>query len=159
MKTLLGKLWRRLPPRVRTFGVRFVMPRFIATVGGVIEDDAGRILLLKHRFRAGNGWGVPGGFLNAGEHPEAALRRELREEVGLELRAAHLAFIRTRKRHIEFIYHATSGATATLTPRNIEIVALDWFALDALPPKLAQDQHRIIRRALAARELADLSTS
>jgi len=150
MKTLLGKLWRWLPPRVRNFGVRFAMARFIATVACVVEDDDGRILLLKHRFRAGSGWGVPGGFLNAGEHPEAGLRRELREEVGLELLSARLAFIRTRKRpnHMEFIYHGTSGTTEYLTPRSIEIISLDWFAPDALPSNLAQDQHRIIRRAL-----------
>lgn len=159
MKTLLGKLWRRLPRRVRHFGVRFVVARFIATVACVIEDDCGRILLLKHRFRAGSGWGIPGGFLGAGEHPENALRRELHEEVGLELRSARLAFVRTRKRpsHIEFIYHGTPGTTKHLVPRSIEIITLEWFALDALPHDLARDQHRIIRRALAP-DLTGLST-
>jgi ADP-ribose pyrophosphatase YjhB (NUDIX family) len=158
MKTLLGKLWRWLPPRVRNFGVRFVMARFTATVACVIEDDAGRILLLKHRFRTGSGWGIPGGFINAGEQPEEALRREVCEEVGLDLRALHFVFVRTRKRpnNIEFIYRGASGATKPVTPRSIEIISLAWFALDALPHNLAQDQHRLIRRALAARESANL---
>jgi len=151
MKTLLGKLWRRFPPRVRRWGVRLATKRFGVTIGAVIEDGEGRILLLKHRFRPGSGWGVPGGFINKGEQPEDALRRELREEVGLELRNAHIAFVRTHRRpsNVEIIYRCVSGERASeIVPRSIEIISLGWFARDAMPAELSPDQHRIIRRAL-----------
>ena len=65
--------------------MRLSHPRFAVTAGAIITDDSGRVLLLKHRFRPGTGWGMPGGFMEEGEQPEEALRRELREEIGLEV--------------------------------------------------------------------------
>ncbi|MEP6912843.1 MAG: NUDIX hydrolase, partial [bacterium] len=65
--------------------MRVSHPRFAVTAGAVITDNQGRVLLLKHRFRPGTGWGMPGGFMQEGEQPEEALRRDLREEVGLEV--------------------------------------------------------------------------
>jgi ADP-ribose pyrophosphatase YjhB (NUDIX family) len=49
----------------------------------VIEDGTGRILLARRGAPPYEGtWDLPGGFLEAGEVPERALRRELREELG-----------------------------------------------------------------------------
>ena len=65
--------------------MRFTHARFTVTAGAVIFNDKGEVLLLKHRFRAGSGWGLPGGFMETDEQPIDALRRELREEIGLEV--------------------------------------------------------------------------
>ena len=51
----------------------------------VILDPDGRILLVRFEFPDRSVWACPGGGLEPGESHEAALRRELREEVGLEL--------------------------------------------------------------------------
>ena len=51
----------------------------------VITDRAGRILLVRFEFPDRSLWACPGGGLEPGESHEAALRRELAEEVGLEL--------------------------------------------------------------------------
>ena len=53
----------------------------------VVLDRAGRILLVRFEFPERSLWACPGGGLDPGETHEDAVRRELREEVGLELEA------------------------------------------------------------------------
>ena len=51
----------------------------------VILDTDARILLVRFEFPDRHVWACPGGGLEPGESHEDALRRELREEVGLEV--------------------------------------------------------------------------
>ncbi len=55
-------------------------------VRALVIDAAGRVLLVQYRRPVGdeNWWGTPGGGIDPGESHEAALRRELREEIGLQ---------------------------------------------------------------------------
>ena len=85
LKNLLAGIWRRLPSSTRLLALRLVNPRFTVTAAAVIFNEKDQVLLLKHRFRPGSGWGLPGGFLKRGEQPLDALHRELCEEIGLEL--------------------------------------------------------------------------
>ena len=78
--------------------MRVTHTRFTVTAGALIFNDQGQILLLKHRFRAGSGWGLPGGFLEQGEQPLDALRRELREEIGMEVESAEIFTSRSFKK-------------------------------------------------------------
>jgi 8-oxo-dGTP diphosphatase len=147
---LFSTIWRRLPKRVRRLGVLFTETRFTVTTGAVIEDAQGRVLLLQHRFRPGSGWGIPGGFMQAGEQPEAALRRELREEVGIELEQIELAFVRALERYqqVELTFRCTARGAAS--PQALEVQQAAWFTLDELPAGLSHDQRQLIERALQA---------
>ena len=149
----LGAVWRGTPRSVRRWSVWLTQPRFAVTAGGVITDEGGRVLLLHHVFRKGSRWGIPGGFLMKGEQPEEALRRELREETGMELDSFTFAFARTlrRPRQVEIIFRGRTRADA-LPPlvSNVEIDDARWFDRAALPEGLARDQHRLIDRALAS---------
>jgi len=55
----------------------------------VIEDDLGRVLLVKHKPERGGFWQgkwiCPGGELEVGEEIGEGIRREIREETGLEV--------------------------------------------------------------------------
>ncbi len=56
----------------------------IATVGGLIFNDAGEVLMIRtHKWS--NLWGIPGGKIKWGEPSESALRREIKEETNLEI--------------------------------------------------------------------------
>jgi ADP-ribose pyrophosphatase YjhB (NUDIX family) len=57
-----------------------------ATAGALVTDDEGRLLLVRRARDPYSGtWDIPGGFLEEAEHPLDALRRELREETGLDV--------------------------------------------------------------------------
>jgi 8-oxo-dGTP diphosphatase len=129
------------------FLTRFSHARFIVSAGAVIVNEQGHVLLLKHVFRTGSGWGVPGGFIDADEQPEAALRRELQEEVGLVLGNVKIAFARTfSHRQVELVFHCQTDGEAH--PRGLEVKSAAWFPPDALPKELSADQRGLIMRVL-----------
>ncbi len=49
----------------------------------VVADAVGRVLLTRHRPGRPGRWLLPGGGVEAGEHPEQAVVREVLEEAGL----------------------------------------------------------------------------
>ncbi|MES2983418.1 MAG: HAD hydrolase-like protein [Verrucomicrobiota bacterium] len=58
--------------------------RPIATVGALIHDGAGNVLMIRtHKWS--HLWGIPGGKIERGESSEDALKREIREETDLEV--------------------------------------------------------------------------
>ncbi len=148
LKNFLSAVFRNTPAGLRRFLTRFRQSRFTVSAGAVITNDQGQVLLLEHVFRAGSGWGIPGGFIANTEQPEPALRRELREEVGLELDQVELSFVRTmgKRKHLEVVFRCRAGGVAQ--PQSLEIKSAAWFPPNALPETLGNDQRRLINRAL-----------
>ena len=140
-----------MPGRIRRWSMRITQKRFTVTAGALIFNDTGQVLLLKHRFRAGSGWGIPGGFLEAGEHAEQAVRRELREEVGLELEQVEIFTSRTfgRPSQVEILFRARVSANAEVNPQAMEVERAEWFAVRSLPDGLPKDQRVLVERAAA----------
>jgi ADP-ribose pyrophosphatase YjhB (NUDIX family) len=149
-KKYLAALWRRAPRSVRLWSMRLINPHFTVTVGAVVQDERGRVLLFNHVFRKGSGWGIPGGFLNRGEQPEEGLRRELCEEADVELEEAELAFVRTHEKpqQVEIIFRCRARHASVGELQSGEIRSTEWFELTALPDELSRDQRRLIKRAL-----------
>ena len=129
------------------------------TACALVIDDEGRVLLARRKFdpRAGK-WDVPGGFLEEDEEPLDGLRRELREEAGVEIEPLELAGIWADR------YGGGDEPTATLnlywtariasgepTPAD-DVSELRWFSLDGLPPdeELAFDNVVKALRSLAS---------
>lgn len=77
---LLG--FRITPGPIKRAVVRTVAPSY--TVGAVcVLEHEGEFLVLWQPHR--RGWSLPGGLLGRGEDPAEAVRREVREEVGLDI--------------------------------------------------------------------------
>lgn len=127
--------------------MRLAHTRFTVTAGAVIFNDKREVLLLKHRFRAGSGWGLPGGFMEQGEQPIDTLRRELREEIGLEVDDVEVFAARSfrKPKQVEVLFRAR--ANAQVRSLTMEVERAEWFALDSLPDGLPRDQRVYIERA------------
>lgn len=75
--------------------------RVVATVGALIANPAGRILLVRtHKWRGL--YGLPGGKIDVGERMEEALTREIREETELELEHIRFAMVQESIESPEF---------------------------------------------------------
>ena len=107
---------------------------------GVIEDDAGRILLVRRKFDPMKGtWDVPGGFVEFGESLEDSLRREVQEELGCEIGdIAYFASFADTYLYKDIVYH-TLGAVfsariiqGTITPGD-DVDEYSFFAPEDLP--------------------------
>lgn len=110
-------------------------------------SDEGKILLLNHVLRPFSGWGLPGGFVDHGESADAAIRRELMEETGIEL--AELKMYRTRvlNKHVEILFTAKAVGEPRVLSR--EIIELGWFSLDDLPQGMSAAQCSVISDVLS----------
>ncbi|MFP5501554.1 MAG: NUDIX domain-containing protein [Candidatus Sericytochromatia bacterium] len=64
----------------------------IVTVGALIADPEGRVLVVKtHKW--GDRYGIPGGKIEEGETMEAAVHREIKEETGLDVFEVRFAMV------------------------------------------------------------------
>jgi 8-oxo-dGTP pyrophosphatase MutT (NUDIX family) len=68
-------------------------PKVLLAAKGLITDPDGRLLLV-HSLWSG-AWELPGGIVNRAEQPERAVRRECREELGVEVTSARLLTVAT----------------------------------------------------------------
>ena len=102
-------------------------------------DDEGRVLLGRRGIEPFLGlWDTPGGFVEVGESLEECVRRELREEAGVEVEVGRLIA------SVPDTYGPTGDATLNAffecrllsgDPQPDDDAAeLRWFAPDALPP-------------------------
>ncbi len=104
----------------------------------------GRILCVRRRFppEAG-GWCLPGGFIEPGETVEAAARREVREESGVEVEV--LRQIGVFGVVIAFV--AARPVGGRLIP-GFDALAAEWFPASA-PPRLCFPTHQAALEAWA----------
>lgn len=109
--------------------------------------DGRRVLLGKRKIDPAKGaWDIPGGFLELGEHPETGLRREIKEELGVEIKIKNLLgiFMDTyggegdATLNICYIAEIEHGEPVA----SDDVEELKWFDLNKLPENLAFKNNR-----------------
>lgn len=151
--------------------VRLLAPKNRVGAVGVIFNDAGEILLVEHVFRPDFAWGLPGGWVERGEDPADAVRREIQEELNLTITVKKLLlcqpqgldknlttppglglayYCRASGSHTELQQRAQQAASA------FEVLSVRWVASDNIEWPLEPLQRDAI--VLGRREFEDEQT-
>jgi 8-oxo-dGTP diphosphatase len=106
--------------------------------GVLVEDDGGKILLVRRRMQPGQGmWTFPAGFVDFDEDPAKAAVRECREETGLTVEITGLLDVIAGREHahgadIVVVYCARLLGGEPKADDDVDQVA--FFAPDRIPP-------------------------
>jgi 8-oxo-dGTP diphosphatase len=123
---------RWVPSRVLERTVRLTGPSYTLGAACRIERD-GQVLLVQTAYR--RAWGMPGGLLKRHESPADGVRREVREEVGvdIDLVGEPIVVIDSDNRLVDFLFRGELAGDATVDqvhPASTEIASVCWFPLD-----------------------------
>jgi 8-oxo-dGTP diphosphatase len=116
-------------------------------VGAIIVDSQGRLLLARRGPKAKNErglWEFPGGSVELGETLAEALRREMREEFGIEIVVGQLLdvvdhILKEEGQHWvspTFICTIASGEPHIREPEKC--AEIGWFPTDKIPSELTK---------------------
>jgi len=129
--------------------------RPVATVGALIHDDEGRVLMMRtHKWS--DLWGIPGGKIHRGEPSVAALRREVREETALEIDDIRFVMVHDSIDSPEFmrpehfiLLNYVAHAKGTDVRLNDEAEEFRWLSpADALALSLNQPTRILLEECL-----------
>ena len=126
----------------------------ILVVAAALYDAQGQLLIAERpagKHMAGR-WEFPGGKVDPQESEQAALQRELREELGIEVESAH-PWMRLahayEDRDVELSLWIIGGYRGT--PRPLEQQRLKWVAVQRLAEEDILEADRPFVAALQAR--------
>jgi 8-oxo-dGTP diphosphatase len=115
-------------------------------VVAALIEDGGRVLLVLRDIEPGRGlWGLPGGYVDWDEHPDAAVIRECLEETGAVIEPVMLLPVQqviTGDDGIVILPYRARLVGGDLQARD-EVQEIGWFAPETMPP-LAFASHRKI---------------
>ncbi|MDQ3700260.1 MAG: NUDIX domain-containing protein [Chloroflexota bacterium] len=163
--TLIGHVARRAL-RLALQRVLPDLPSFEAGGGPVIpqavvvrQAPAGDLEVLLVKRTSPRAWELPGGYVDPGEAPDAALRREVREETGLEVSLDRLVgwYHRTGFRPHRSPVYACTPAGGHLR-RSHEAVDIGYFRIAKLPLGLFPWYRQVIRDATGGVTLSGAKT-
>jgi len=155
--TLKQRLYPMFAPLIRTYW-RLRRP---LTLGAraIVEDEAGRILLVRHTYI--EGWYLPGGGVERNETVRTALRRELDEEVGVILtgEARYLGLLANfrefKSDHVN-LFHVPAGSYRREERRSPEILEMGFYEEGALPEGASAATRRRIDEFLTGKPLPEM---
>jgi ADP-ribose pyrophosphatase YjhB (NUDIX family) len=117
----------------------------MTTIGvfATILSESGKVLCVQRNYPP-YGWTTPGGRLEDGESPEAAVIREVLEETGYEVAVDRLVGIYSAPFKSDLVISfLCKPLSRGLWRPDSEIAAVEFFAVDALPPMKGNSRRRI----------------
>lgn len=149
VKDTLSFLWKTVPGRSQWYLLWILNSKFNVGVSGIVTNEEGLVLLLKHVYRRSYNWGLPSGWVKRNETVEEALKREIKEEVGIdEIESCSIFSVKSGFRlRIEIVLLAKTKATDIKT-LSTEVFEANFFNVNQLPAELLPAHKDYILSAL-----------
>ncbi|MDO8552607.1 MAG: NUDIX domain-containing protein [bacterium] len=119
---------------------------FTIGVFGIIVDSKGRVLLC-HR-RDYDLWNLPGGGLDTGESVLDGVKREVKEETGLNVEVMKLVGVYTKESKNEMVFSFVCAVTGGQITLNDEADKIEYFEINKLPANTVPKQVERINDAV-----------
>lgn len=127
-------------------------PQFTIGVFGIIFDEQKRVLLC-HRCDY-DLWNLPGGTMENNESPWDGLKREVKEETGLEIEISKLTGIYSKPDKNEVVFSFICKKIGGKIELNDEADRIEFFEIDKIPPNTSLKQVERIKDAITNDEKA-----
>lgn len=127
---------------------RSAQPNRYRIACSAIIERSGEYLMARRRDIGW--WNLPGGGLEAGETVDEGVAREVREEVGIEIRIVRLVGVYSKPQKSEVVLtFLCKPADDTSPTTSDEVSEVGWFAADRLPEQtLPKHRQRVLDAAL-----------
>ncbi|MET7991356.1 NUDIX hydrolase [Amycolatopsis sp. NPDC005232] len=135
-------------------GISGRLPRKNVAAGALVRDDQGRVLFVDPTYKPF--LEIPGGMVEDDESPLAACHREVREELGLELKLGRLLLVDWMPTHgvwrdsLQLIFDGGTLSHAqirAIDPAGDELGGFEFLDLDAARPRLRPSKSRRVTLA------------
>ncbi|MDD5416401.1 MAG: NUDIX domain-containing protein [Candidatus Aenigmarchaeota archaeon] len=123
----------------------------------IIDDDLKVLLIKRGNWPFKNHWALPGGFIKMKETLEESAAREVKEEIGLNIKDIYLEQLytfgdpgrdpRTRVITVSYFGLLSPDKVEEIKPKKGEIIDSEMFSVKKLP-ELAFDHEKILKYAL-----------
>lgn len=128
--SLLSRIYRAGYPFFKVY-LRVFKPKGLSA--GVIITHNKEALLVKNTYGDQRWWSFPGGGIKKGESPELAAKREVREEVGLDIgflkEIGSFPFTKHYRNDIVHVF-ITEAKDKTINIDNNEILDAKWILVN-----------------------------
>jgi len=143
-RKLLLQIWRILPAWLQAILSRIIRPLFQVFAAAVILDNDRNMFLVKSTYQRFHPWGLPGGSLEFGEHPEEAVVREVWEETGVKECVEKFLLVNSWLPDRVGFYYLCRIVDGTFHPTD-EVSEFAYFSSENLPDVRSLDKDMIKR--------------
>ena len=131
--------------------------RTVLVAAGIIIER-GRVLLTQRKpgTHLAGLWELPGGKVQPGEDPREALRRELKEELGIDVAVGEVVDVTFHRyeeaqKAVLLLFFEAERLASSDDPQAVDVAAFEWAAAQGLEPARFPAADRAVLNKLRAR--------